>query len=122
MYCPRCGKENDDNAFRCVSCNEVIQVVPQAIPSQNMDDDPALRLVLPVGQSGLAIAAGYLGLFSLLLVPGPFAIWVSLLAFRDIKQNPQKHGAYRAWIGLVMGVLGTAGLLLVAILMLQDRK
>ena len=30
MYCRKCGAQNDDNAFRCVSCGEIIQQVQQA--------------------------------------------------------------------------------------------
>ncbi len=29
MYCRKCGTQNDDNAFRCVNCNEIIQQVQQ---------------------------------------------------------------------------------------------
>lgn len=34
MYCPQCGTQNDDNAFRCVSCGIVIQqvAVPPPLP------------------------------------------------------------------------------------------
>ncbi len=28
MYCPKCGTQNDDNAFRCIKCGIVIQQVP----------------------------------------------------------------------------------------------
>lgn len=32
MQCPKCGAENDNNAFRCVTCGEVLQKVQQAAP------------------------------------------------------------------------------------------
>jgi len=25
MYCPKCGKKNDDNAYKCVKCGTIIQ-------------------------------------------------------------------------------------------------
>ena len=34
MYCPKCGHENDDNAFRCVKCNEIIQKIESPIPQE----------------------------------------------------------------------------------------
>ena len=46
--------------------------------------DPIMRALLPVGRSGWAIAAGYLGLFSMLFVFAPFAILCGWLAIRDI--------------------------------------
>ena len=37
MYCRKCGTQNDDNAFRCVNCNEIIQEVQQAQQVQQFD-------------------------------------------------------------------------------------
>jgi len=74
--------------------------------------------LLPVGRSGWAIAAGYLGLFSMILLPAPISLVVSLVAIRDIRRSKGtarvKHGMGRAIFGLVMGILGTV--LLVVIL------
>jgi hypothetical protein len=73
-----------------------------------MGDDPAMRMLLPVGRSGWAIAAGYAGLISFGCWPlGPIALGLGLLAMRDIKRNPQKHGMGRAILGIVGGTLGT---------------
>lgn len=81
-------------------------------PPTRIEDDPAMRWVLPVGTSGWAIAAGYLGLFSVLCLPGPLAILCGLMAIRDLRRNPQLSGWGRAIVGLVLGTLGTLGLLL----------
>jgi uncharacterized RDD family membrane protein YckC len=61
--------------------------------------------LLPTGRSGWAIAAGYLGLFSLLLVPAPFALGAGVLGLRDIRRNPRLGGRGRAIFGIVMGSL-----------------
>jgi Domain of unknown function (DUF4190) len=61
-----------------------------------------------VGRSGLAIAAGYLGLFSLVGVFAPISVVVSILALRDLKKRPTLLGRGRAIFGLVMGILFTA--------------
>jgi hypothetical protein len=76
-------------------------------PPQRLEDDPAMRWVLPVGTSGWAIAAGYLGLFSLLCLPGPLAIICGLMAIRELRRNPRLSGWGRAILGLVLGTLGT---------------
>jgi hypothetical protein len=68
-------------------------------------DDPMMRMLLPVGRSGWAIAAGYLGLLSLLGIFAPFALITGILALRDIRQHPEKHGLGRAWFGITMGAL-----------------
>jgi predicted acyltransferase len=67
-----------------------------------------MRMLLPVGRSGLAIAAGYAGLFALLIVPAPLALLLGVLAVRDIRKNPKKHGMGRAIFGIVVGAFGTA--------------
>ena len=111
MFCPKCGVDNDDNAYRCTKCATIIQTVaapPAVVESGN---DALMRAILPVGRSGYAIAAGYLGLVSLLVLPGPLAVCFSILAIRDIKKNPAKHGMGRAIFGLVMGGFATAILL-----------
>lgn len=124
MYCPKCGAPNDDNAFRCVKCHDVVQQAPtqghapsavQQFKRKRLGDDAGIRLLLPVGRSGLAIAAGYLGIFSLVPIFGPIAIIVGVLAIRDIKAHPDKYGMGRAIFGIVAGALATLLLLVVII-------
>jgi len=72
------------------------------------------RYILPVGRSGWAIASGYLGLISVLIIPAPFALLTGILAIRAMRRDPKKHGMGRAVFGIVMGGLIT-GLLLFAL-------
>lgn len=74
-----------------------------------------MRMLIPVGRSGWAIAAGYLGLFSFLILPAPIALITGILAIRDIRSHPDRHGMGRAIFGIVMGVLGT-GFLIVSVI------
>lgn len=91
-------------------------ITPPPIPrpqdnSGRIGDDAGMRLLLPVGRSAWAIAAGYLGLFSMIFFPAPLAVIVSIIAIRDIqrsKNSPQlKRGMGRAIFGLVMGIGGS---------------
>jgi hypothetical protein len=82
---------------------------PPPLPS-TLANDPVARALLPVGRSGWAIAAGYLGLFSLLVAPAPLAIAAGLLALADMRRHPEKLGMGRTVFGLVMGALGTVAL------------
>ncbi len=79
--------------------------------SQRLGDDAAMRMFLPVGRSGWAIAAGYLGLFGLVVLPAPIALIVSIVAIRDLKRSREtdrpKYGMGRAVFGLIVGILGT---------------
>jgi hypothetical protein len=85
------------------------------IKQRDLGDDPAMRMLLPVGLSGWAIVAGYLGLISVLAVPGPFAVLTGILAIREMRRNPKKHGMGRAIFGIVMGSIGTIFLLLILV-------
>lgn len=64
--------------------------------------------LVPVGRSAWAIAAGYLALFSVLVVFAPFALLCGIMALRSIKKNPGLGGAGRAWFGIAMGGAVTA--------------
>ncbi len=92
----------------------------------NVGDDPAMRLLLPVGTSVWAIAAGYLALFSVLCVPSPLALIAGIMAIREMRRDPTKHGMGRAVFGIVMGGIGTAFLLLMLVAFvaeaLRDKK
>jgi hypothetical protein len=83
-------------------------------------EDPALRWVLPVGRSGWAIAAGYLGLFSLLILPGPLALWAGIMAVRDLRRHPEKRGMGRAIFGIIMGGLATLYLMVGVAIVVTD--
>ena len=78
-------------------------------------DDRLMRALLPVGRSGWAIAAGYLGLFSLLFIPAPLAILTGIIGIIDIKRHPHRHGMGRCVFGIVMGVVGTVLLILFSV-------
>jgi len=81
-----------------------------------LGDDAGVRLLIPVGRSLWAVAAGYLGLFSFVILPAPFSLLVSLVAIRKIKESRQTatplYGMGRAMFGLVMGIIGSLFLLL----------
>jgi hypothetical protein len=91
---------------------------PQAIPppAATLGDSAGVRLLLPVGRSPWAIVAGYLGLLG--LIPGlgvllaPAAVLCGVLAIRDIKRDPRRHGMGRAVTGIVLGLLGIVGAVL----------
>jgi hypothetical protein len=74
-----------------------------------------MRLLLPVGRSGWAIAAGYAGLFAIVVLPAPLAVILSIIAMVDMKRHPEKHGMGRAIFGLTTGLLGTAGLIMLIV-------
>jgi hypothetical protein len=107
---------NDDDA-------DVPEVRParRRPPPPDIGDDAGIRLLLPVGRSGWAIAAGYLGLVSVLCVPAPFALVAGLLAIAEMRRNPKKHGMGRAVFGIVMGGLGTVGLAVVLFALAAER-
>lgn len=69
--------------------------------------DDGLQFVIPINTSGLAIAAGYVGLISVLCLPAPLALILGILALRQLKKNPKMHGHARAIFAIAMGTIFT---------------
>lgn len=81
-----------------------------------------LKYIVPTSQtSGMALAAGYLGIFGFFFCPlGLGALVLGVLALRDLRANPYKNGTGRAWTGIVCGAIQLASL--VAWLVLARTK
>jgi hypothetical protein len=94
MECPRCHAENGTASTRCGNCGEALSI----------GDSSLMRALMPVGRSWWAIASGYLALF---IITAPLAVITGILAIREIRSNPHKHGMGRAIFGIVFGGLCT---------------
>jgi LSD1 subclass zinc finger protein len=115
VRCPHCQTINDvplsaevvgGNPFVSApggANNPYVRPPPRPVP--DLGEDPAARLLLPVGRSGWAIAAGYLGLLAACPVMAPLAIIVSVIAIVHLRRNPKLHGWGRAIFGLSMGIV-----------------
>jgi hypothetical protein len=73
-----------------------------------------MRWLVPVGRSGWAIAAGYAGLFAVLIVTAPLALLLGIVAVLDIRRKGRR-GMGRAVFGIVMGAIGSVVLGIVVI-------
>jgi hypothetical protein len=119
MFCRQCGAPNADGIAQCVKCGAVL--TPPLPRTGDIGQDAGMRMLLPVGRSPWAIAAGYAGLFAFIIFPAPLALVLGIMAIIDIKKHPDRHGMGRAIFGLVAGILGTIFLVL-AIAALLARK
>lgn len=112
VRCPHCQAINETpmtaelvegSPFDAPAANNPFAPPPPR-PRQDLGDDAAVRMLLPVGRSGWAIAAGYAGLFAMLCFPAPLAIILGVIAIVHLRRNPKLHGWGRAIFGLVMGI------------------
>ncbi len=110
MYCQKCGAPVDDLRTTCRRCGNPPLHARQYTAS-DFDSDPVFRILLPVGRSWWAIAAGYAGLFAVLIFPAPLALVLGIVALRDLKRHPDKFGYGRAIFGTIAGGLGTVVLI-----------
>jgi len=117
VRCPHCQAVNqvplnaellEGNPFSSAPAPAGNRYSPPPPPRpHDLGEDPAIRMLLPVGRSGWAIAAGYMGLFAMLCFPAPVAIILGVIAIVHLRRNPKLHGWGRAIFGLVMGVVFT---------------
>lgn len=70
----------------------------------------------PPSPDRVAVAAGYLGLVSVLIFPAPLALAVSLASMNRARKNPDYVGRRRSMFGLVMGLLGTSVFVLILLI------
>ncbi len=82
---------------------------PQAAPRRQVPNpsDQVASMILPINRPMSAIAAGYLGLLSLLPFIGILAVLVGCLALSKLKASPELQGSGRAWFGVICGGLST---------------
>jgi len=87
-----------------------VTVAPMAqapVPATGADPTDPVHWLLPTGRSWESIAAGYVGLFSIVVVIlGPIAIVLGILGLRRAHQG-KGHGRGRSIFGIVAGVWGT---------------
>lgn len=92
-----------------------------AYPRQTVPaSDGGLHWLVPVGRTGLSIAAGYAGIVGLLcFYTAPVALVLGLLALRELR-DPALRGRGRAWFATVVGALGSVLLLVFVVADLLD--
>jgi hypothetical protein len=102
-----------DEAAFCNECGANLKTKPKAAARPGVEHDATMRALLPVGRTALSIVAGYLGLASFFIFPGPISLAVGIWAIVDLKKKPDMHGMGRAVFGVVMGILATLVLILI---------
>jgi WXG100 protein secretion system (Wss), protein YukD len=102
--CLFCGERILAVARKCRYCQEYLDPELRDAADNNGAIGPPITLA---GRPLSAIAAGYLGLLSLVPFCGVPAMIVSAIALRTLKSNPELRGRGNAWFGLVMGLVTT---------------
>ncbi len=85
MYCPKCGTQNDDNAFKCVKCGTVIQQVSHATIPVKKSNTAVVVLVVVGSVIGLIML---IGILAAIAIPGYIGMQArsrNALAQKEIK-------------------------------------
>jgi len=116
-FCANCGHEISDLAAACPKCEHPTQLGRAAEAYQREQ-----RMLLPVGRTKLAIAAGYVGLFGLGFFPlAPVAIILGVLALVQLRRTPDKVGNGRAIFAIAAGAVSIVGWAVALVLISRSR-
>ena len=108
--CPRCQRPVVYMTPQCGHCGLMFV-------GADPGHDAGVRMLIPVGRTALSIVAGYVGVAALVVFPlAPVAIVLGILAIRDLRKQPGKHGLGRAVFAIVAGALVTLVVAAVALL------
>ena len=99
--------------------------VPPPIAGPPPAADSGLNTLIPY-RNGLALAAYYCGIFSLIpclgLVLGVVALVLGVMGWRRYRAQPACGGSVHAWVGIVLGGLCSAGNIVGIVLMAASAR
>ncbi len=104
MRCRECGTENGENNFKCTQCRAILHPAsPQVVVSSN----ETLGGLFPT-KNPPALAAYYLGIFSLIplvgIPMGITAVVIGIKALRNAREHPEVKGKIHAWVGIIAAI------------------
>ena len=115
MYCPRCGTENQDNNYQCTQCGEILHATP--VQQVVVTSDETLGGMIPM-DNGAAVAAYYLGVFSVIpfigIALGIPGLILGVKGLRKANEHPEVKGKAHAWVGIICGGFFGLGYLILA--------
>lgn len=109
MYCISCGTQINEDAKFCSGCGYSTDPnAAQAASAKSIEAiENDLKYLIPMGTTPIPMIAGYLGLFSLLILPAPFALILGVVGLNQLKKKNITNGRGRCWTGIVLGSIFT---------------
>ncbi|MBO6513223.1 MAG: DUF4190 domain-containing protein [Phycisphaerales bacterium] len=110
MYCTSCGTQINHDAKFCSDCGYPTDPnAASAAQSRSVEAiENDLKYLIPMGTSPIPMIAGYLGLFSILVFPAPFALIFGVVGLKQLKNKNITNGKGRCWTGIILGSIFTA--------------
>ncbi|MCD4783806.1 MAG: zinc ribbon domain-containing protein [Candidatus Eremiobacteraeota bacterium] len=126
MYCPKCGAQNDDNSYKCVSCSYLLHAKPARQMPRPIQSDDSLGGLIPY-KNPYSLISYYLAVFSLIpgigLILGSIAFFLGMKGLRFYQEHPESGGKIHSWVGIILGgICGFGSIILVIFIIIMSQQ
>jgi len=128
LYCPKCGVENDDNNYRCVSCGYILHPGTQGNVRRPppIQSDDTIGGLIPY-KNPYSLISYYLAVFSLIpgigMILGFVAFFLGMKGLQFYREHPESGGKTHSWVGIILGgICGFGSIILVIILIIMSQQ
>lgn len=102
--CPECEVHNTGSAQHCVNCSVGLSANSVLEIKNTQLDWKKVTARFECEEAGQSLKYALIGLICFGLILQPYAIYLGFKALAKISEDPNLTGAWKAWVGILIGV------------------